>query len=79
MTTCCRVIIRGDRPGDALSSDVFDQAMTKPWLSTQAREESAAAFPDPVAARLHLHGGLRGRRDPGYGAGAGQGQAVALT
>ena len=37
-------VIRGYRPGDAVPDDVFDQAMAKPWLSSQAREDRRARF-----------------------------------
>jgi uncharacterized protein DUF4953 len=37
-------IIPGYRPGDAVPSDVFDQAMKKPWFSSQAREERRQRF-----------------------------------
>ncbi len=37
-------IIPGYRPGDAVPSDVFDQAMKKPWLSSQTREDRRARF-----------------------------------
>jgi len=37
-------ILRGYRPGDPVPSDVFDQAMQKPWLSSQTREDRRARF-----------------------------------
>ena len=37
-------VIPGYRPGDPVPSDVFDQAMKKPWLSSQTREERRARF-----------------------------------
>jgi len=37
-------IIAGYRPGDAVPADVFDQAMKKPWLSSQTREDRRQRF-----------------------------------
>ncbi len=37
-------IIAGYRPGDAVPADVFDQAMKKPWMSSQTREDRRARF-----------------------------------
>ena len=37
-------VLRGYRPGDAVPGDAFDQAMAKPWLSSQAREDRRARF-----------------------------------
>jgi hypothetical protein len=37
-------VIAGYRPGDPVPADVFDQAMKKPWLSSQTREERRARF-----------------------------------
>ena len=37
-------IIPGYRPGDAVPNDVFDTAMSKPWLSSQAREQRRQRF-----------------------------------
>jgi hypothetical protein len=37
-------IIRDYRPGDPVPADVFDRAMAKPWLSTQAREKRRQRF-----------------------------------
>src|SRR4029079_14860677 len=37
-------VIAGYRPGDAVPDDVFDQAMAKPWLSSQSRENRRARF-----------------------------------
>lgn len=37
-------IIAGYRPGDAVPPDVFDQAMKKPWLSSQTREDRRQRF-----------------------------------
>jgi hypothetical protein len=37
-------IIAGYRPGDAVPDDVFDQAMQKPWLSSQTREQRRQRF-----------------------------------
>jgi len=37
-------VIPGYRPGDAVPDDVFDQAMAKPWLSSQSRENRRARF-----------------------------------
>jgi hypothetical protein len=45
-------ILPGYRPGDPVPADVFDRAMTKPWLSTQAREDRRKRF-----NTLAQHGG----------------------
>jgi hypothetical protein len=37
-------VIAGYRPGDAVPSNVFDQAMGMPWLSSQAREQRRQRF-----------------------------------
>jgi hypothetical protein len=37
-------VIAGYRPGDAVPTDVFDQAMQKPWLSSQTREQRRERF-----------------------------------
>ena len=71
-------IIPGYRPGDPVPADVFDQAMKKPWLSSQTREERRARFQKLAGAgRLRLHGRLRRRRHPRDGAGARQDGALA--
>ncbi len=37
-------VIRGYRPGDIPPANVLDQAMTKPWLSSQAAEQRRSRF-----------------------------------
>ena len=74
-------IIAGYQPAATRRpADVFDRAMTRqPWLSQQsARGARATRFQTLATQRLHLHGRVRRRRDPGHARWSWQG-AVAPT